>query len=120
MTFLRLWPSNQQASGTRLFSPFSGRHENPCAIAEETRLAAMIRIPRPVAVFLLPFVLLVAGCGGFANGAGNSDFHVNPAIPNLDTNSQQRFAATLNTGARADVTWRATNGDTRPVPGPWG
>lgn len=71
----------------------------------------MIRIPRSIAVFLLPFALLVAGCGGFANGAGNADFHVNAANPNLDTNTQQTFSATLNTGARADVTWRATSRD---------
>ena len=45
------------------------------------------------------------------DGAGNSDFHVNPAIPNLDTNTQQTFAATMNTGVRADVNWRTTNGD---------
>jgi hypothetical protein len=71
----------------------------------------MIRIPRPIAVFLLPFALLVAGCGGITDGAGNADFHVNPAIPNLDTNTQQTFAATMNTGVRAEVNWRTTNGD---------
>ncbi len=120
MTFLRFWASNQKAYGPRPLSSFSVKQENFYAIAEEPRLAAMIRIPRPIAVFLLPLALLVAGCGGFANGAGNADFHVNPAIPNLDTNTQQTFAATLNTGARADVTWRATNGDIKAGAGTFG
>lgn len=103
--------SNLQASGPGLFSPISAKHEKSCAIAEKSRFASMNRIPRPISVLLLPFALLVAGCGGFANGAGNADFHVNSVNPNLDTNTQQTFAATLNTGERADVTWRAANGD---------
>jgi hypothetical protein len=113
VTFLRFWASNQKAPCPGLFSSFLSKRENSCAIAEGARVAAMIRIPRPVAVFLLPAILLIAGCGGFAAGSGNADFHVNPAIPNLDTNTQQTFAATMNTGAHADVNWRTANGDVK-------
>jgi len=104
VTIVCLRTSNQEASRSRLVSDFPAEVEDRCAIAEKIRSAAMIRIPRPIAAFLLPFSLLVAGCGGFASGAGNADFHVNPAVPNLDTNTQQTFAATLNSGTRADVT----------------
>ncbi len=111
MTFLRLGASNYKTPCPGLFSSLLPKLENSYAIAEKACLAAMIRIPRPIALFLLPFALLVAGCGGIVDGAGNSDFHVNPAIPNLDTNTQQTFAATMNTGVRADVNWRTANGD---------
>jgi hypothetical protein len=111
VTFLRFLASNQKAPCPGLISSFYQDQENSCAAPEVACLAAMIRIPRPVAVFLLPFALLIAGCGGFAAGSSNADFHVNPAIPNLDTNTQQTFAATMNTGGRADVNWRTANGD---------
>jgi len=86
-----------------------------------------LRIP---AFLLAPALLILAGCGGLVTAnSTNSTFSISPGVDALDTNctgcnasnagggSVEQFAATLNGGGAAAVTWSVAGGDATSGPG---
>ena len=79
---------------------------------------------RVLAAAAVPLFLVVAGCGGTANGSTNSAFSVSPGSATIDTNCtgcnatntsgqpiEQFTALPSGGGAAASVTWSLSGGD---------
>jgi hypothetical protein len=86
---------------------------------------AMRLLLRASAVATAPVLLLLAGCsgGGVSASPANGTFSISPGVGAIDTNctgcngtnsaggSVEQFAATLNGGGAAGVTWKLSGGD---------
>lgn len=86
---------------------------------------------RAIALFLLPSLLVAAGCtnGRVTAGSANASLSIAPGIGAIDTNctgcnaasaqgaSVEQFTATLPGGGAAPVTWSVSGGDRNSGPG---